>query len=90
MEQQIVSIPLPHEQREQVAFPFAFQQRIVEHGFTITQTRNVYTDPDVFRQQWLVRPNGAYYSGHTFYRFFGSTAFRKLLRHALSQVPCIR
>ncbi|GAC1645034.1 MAG: hypothetical protein NVS4B12_10700 [Ktedonobacteraceae bacterium] len=90
MEQNSVPTPLPHEQREHIASPLAFQQQMAQHGFTIVQTRKVYTDPEVFRQQWLVCPNGAQYSGRTFYRLFGSTSFRKLLRYALSHSPCSR
>jgi len=86
MEQQRVAIPLPHEGREQVASTLApaFRARMVQHGFTVVQTRKVYTDLDVFRQQWFVCPNGTRYPGQTFYRLFGTTSFRKLLRYALS------
>ncbi len=92
MEQNIVPVPLPHEQREQVASPLtlAFEYRMAQHGFTVARTRKVYTDPDVFQQQWLVCPNGRQYSGHTFYRLFGTTTFRKLLRYAVSHTSYTR
>ena len=90
MEQNVIPVPLPHEQREQIASTLTpvFYFQIAQHGFTVVQTRKVYTYPDVFRQQWLVCPNGAQYSGHTFYRLFGTTSFRKLLRYLLSHSPC--
>ena len=92
MEQNVIPVPLPHEQREHVASTLTpvFYSQVDQHGFTVVQTRKVYTDPDVFRQQWLVCPNGAQYSGHTFYRLFGTTSFRKLLRYLLSHSPCSR
>jgi len=90
MEQNIVPIPLPHEQREQITPSLAFQDQMAQYGFMVVHTREVYIDPDVFRQQWLVCPNGEQYSGHTFYQLFGTTSFRKLLRYALSHVPCTR
>jgi len=84
------SIPVPHEQREQITSPLAFKYRMAEHGFTVMQTSKVYTDPAVFRQQWLVCPNGTSYPDHAFYRLFGSTHFRKLLRYILPRLPCLR
>jgi len=92
MEQNIVPVPLPHEQREQVAssLTLAFQYQIAQHGFTLVRMRKAYTDPDVFQQPWLVCPNGRQYSGHTFYRLFGTTSFRKLFRYVLSHSPCTR
>ncbi len=92
MEQKPIAISLPHEEREWVASTLApaFYARMRLHGFTTLQTRNVYTDPEVFRQQWLVCPNGVSYNGNTFYKLFGSTSFRKLLRYLLSHTPCTR
>ena len=92
MEPNIVPVPLPHEQREQVASTLApaFRSQMTQHGFTVVQTHAVYIDSDVFQQQWLVCPNGAQYSGHVFYRLFGTTSFRKLLRYLLSHSPCSR
>ena len=87
---QEVSLLEIEKQREHIASPLAFQQCMQEHGFTLTQTRPMYTDPDVFRQQWLICPNGAYYPSSTFYRFFGTTSFRQVLRHALSHAPRTR
>ena len=86
----VVPIPLPHELREEVILPTAFQQQMAERGWTVVHLRQTYTDPEVFRQQWLVCPNGAIYPGHTFYRAFGTTAFRKLFRYTLSHAPCTR
>lgn len=90
MVQKGVPILLPHEQREQVVSPATFERQMAERGWTITHVRKVYTDPEVFRQQWLICPNGTGYPEHTFYRAFGSTPFRKLFRYALSHVPCTR
>jgi hypothetical protein len=85
-----VPIPLLHEQREEVISPAIFEQEMAARGWTVTHVRKIYTDPEVFRQQWLVCPNGARYPERTFYRAFGSTPFRKLFRYALSHVPCSR
>lgn len=85
-----MSIPLPHEQRDSILSPVAFEHLLAERGWTITHVRQPYTDVEVFRQQWLVCPNGVSYPEGTFYRLFGSTPFRKLLRYALSHVPCTR
>ena len=90
MAENIVPIPLPHQEREQVLSPAHFLHALSERGWTVTHRRPTYTDPEVFRQQWLVCPNGASYPERTFYRAFGSTYFRKLLRYALSHVPCTR
>lgn len=92
MEQKRIAIPLSHEEREWVASTLtpAFDARMRRHGFTTLRTRSVYTDPDVFRQQWVMCPNGASYPGYTFYRLFGTTSFRKLLRYLLSHTPCTR
>lgn len=90
MVQENVPIPLPHELREQIVSPTIFEQQMTERGWTVTYVRKVYTDPEVFRQQWLVCPNGVGYPERTFYRAFGSTPFRKLFRYALSHVPCTR
>jgi hypothetical protein len=90
MAQNSISLPVPHEQREQVLPPTAFERQMAERGWTVTHMRKACTDPEVFRQQWLVCPNGARYPERTFYRSFGSTPFRKLFRYALSHVPCTR
>jgi len=90
MQQNVIPVPLPHEQREQITFPETFDHVMNERGFTVVKTRKVYTDPEVFRQQWLVCPNGTSYLGQTFYRLFGTTAFRKLLRYVLSHTSCTR
>lgn len=83
-------IALPHEQREQVLMTPDFEQHMALHGCTTRRTGRICTDLDVFRQQWLVCPNGASYSGHTFFRFFGSTPFRKCLRTMLISTACTR
>ena len=50
MEQNVIPVPLPHEQREQVASTLTpvFYSQMAQHGFTVVQTRKVYTDPDIF------------------------------------------
>ena len=92
MEQKRIAIPLPYEEREWVASTLtsAFDARMSQHGFTTLRTRKIASDPDVFRQQWVVCPNGASYPGHTFFRLFGTTSFRELLRYLLSHTPCTR
>ena len=92
MEQKRLAIPLPHEEREWMASTLtpAFDAHMRMHGFTTLRMRNVYTDPDVFRQQWVVCPNGVSYPGHIFYHLFDTISFRKLLRYLLSRTPCTR
>ncbi|HYU71245.1 MAG TPA: hypothetical protein VEL31_01075 [Ktedonobacteraceae bacterium] len=85
-----VPILLPHELREQIISSATFERQMAERGWTVTHVRKAYTDPAVFRQQWLICPNGAGYPERTFYRAFGSTLFRKLFRYMLSHVPCPR
>ncbi len=89
MELHSISLTLLDEQREQaqVLSPFAFRSRIAAHGFTVVRTSSVYTDREVLRQQWLVTPDGTQYNGHSFYRLFGTTSFRKFLRYVLSHTP---
>jgi hypothetical protein len=81
-------IPVPHQLRESVIAGDGFVQRMQERGWSVADTRPIYTDPEVIRQSWLVCPNEARYSDRTFYYLFGSTGFRKLLCMALSHVPC--
>lgn len=90
MAEKRIPLPVPHEQREQILPPGAFEQQMARRGWTVTQVRQAYMDPDVFRQQWLVCPHGARYPERSFYRFFGSTPTRKLFRYALAHVPCTR
>ena len=90
MTENIVPIPIPHQDREQILSPDRFLHALSERGWTVTHRCPAYTDPEVFRQQWLVCPNDARYPERAFYQLFGSTAFRKLLRYALSHVPCTR
>ena len=58
MKQKRIAIPPPHEEREWVASTLtpAFNARMRRHGFTTLRTRSIYTDPDVFRQQWVMCP----------------------------------
>ena len=88
--QNSVSIPLPHEQRDSILSLTPFEHLLAHQGWTLTHVRKPYTDPEVFRQQWLICLNGVSYPERTFYRLFGSTPFRKLFRYALSHVPCTR
>jgi hypothetical protein len=88
MSQKFVPIPVPHQLRESVIAGEGFVQRMRERGWSVAETRPIYTDPEVIRQPWLVCPNGARYSDRTFYYFFGDIRFRKVLRTVLSCAPC--
>jgi hypothetical protein len=44
-----IPLPIPHDQREQILPPAAFERQMAERGWTVTQVRKAYTDPEVFR-----------------------------------------
>jgi hypothetical protein len=88
MGQTFSPLAVPHGLRESVIAGDGFVQRVRERGWSVADVRPIYTDPEVIRQPWLVCPNGARYSDRTFYHLFGVTSFRKVLRRALSRLPC--
>src|SRR5690348_2948696 len=88
MNQKFSPIPVPHQLRESVIAGEGFVRRMRERGWSVAETRPIYTDTEVIRQPWLVCPNGTHYSDRTFYHLFGNTRFRKVLRTVLSRALC--
>ncbi len=69
--------------REAVIAGDGFMQQMRARGWSVAETRPIYTDLAVIRQPWLICPNGARYGDRALYRLLDHTTFRKMLRLVL-------